>query len=128
MDNSPPVASPSQKPHFPGTLITYCIGFVLSLLLTIAAYVSVTQDVLARPMLVAVIIGLAIVQLLVQFVFFLHLGREQKPRYNLLAFWFMILIVGIVVGGSLWIMDNLDYRMMGDDMEHYMLEEEGISR
>ena len=45
-----------------------------------------------------------------------------------MAFLFMMLIVVIVVIGSLWIMTNLDYNMMPDEVETYILEEEGFTR
>jgi cytochrome o ubiquinol oxidase operon protein cyoD len=105
------------------TLLTYITGFVLSLMLTVAAYLSVANHVSAGWTAVGVIAGLAVVQLLVQLVFFLHLGRESKPRLNLVVFLFMLLVVGIVVTGSLWIMHNLNYNMMPQDMDHYMLQQ-----
>ena len=54
----------------------------------------------------------AVMQLLIQLIFFLHLNSESKPRWNLTVFLFIILIVGILVIGTLWIMYNLDYNMM----------------
>ena len=47
----------------------------------------------------------------VQLVFFLHLDEESGPRYKLAAFGFMALILLIVVVGSLWIMQHLNYNM-----------------
>lgn len=105
------------------SLATYVVGFILSLLLTLAAYFSVTTKAVTGDGLVAIIVGLAIAQLLVQLVFFLHLGRESRPRLNLTMFAFMLLVVGIVVIGSLWIMHNLDYNMMPKDMEEHLLLE-----
>jgi len=46
-------------------------------------------------------------------IFFLHLGIESKPRWNLLVFYFMVVVLAILLYGSFWIMSNLDYRMMG---------------
>jgi heme/copper-type cytochrome/quinol oxidase subunit 4 len=46
---------------------------------------------------------------MVQLFFFLHIGRESKPRLNAAAFLFATLVVTILVAGSLWIMDNLNY-------------------
>jgi cytochrome o ubiquinol oxidase operon protein cyoD len=99
---------------------------VLSIALTMAAYLSVVNDILTGKTLIMVIVGLAVAQLLVQLLFFLHLGNEAKPRWNLVIFLFMVLVLSIVVGGSLWIMNNLDYNMMPHEMHEYMLEEEGI--
>lgn len=110
----------------PGSLTTYAAGFVLSIMLTLAAYFAVENELVPESFLITFVVGLAVVQLLVQLLFFLHLGRETKPRWNLVIFLFMVLVVGILVAGSLWIMYNLDYNMMPADMDTYMLEEEGI--
>ncbi len=107
-----------------GSLVSYTIGFALSILFTLAAYYVVVHNIFARRGAVAIIVGLAVAQLLVQLIFFLHLGKESKPRWNLMVFYFMLLVVGIVVVGSLWIMDNLDYNMTsGKDMDQKMQHE-----
>ncbi len=98
----------------------YIAGFVLSLLLTALAYLVVVKEVVASDLVIPVIAALAVVQLIVQLIFFLHLGGEAKPRWNLMAFLFMILVVVIIVVGSIWIMANLDYNMMSQDMDAYM--------
>jgi len=91
----------------------YIIGFGLSIFLTFLAFGLVGEHVQtghlfpSHTVLIPVLIGLAIAQLLVQLVFFLHLGQESKPRWNLVAFCFALLIVIILVGGTLWIMRNL---------------------
>jgi len=95
------------------TLTKYTIGFVCSALLTLVAYILVVGGIRMSSMALIGILGaLALVQAAVQLVFFLHLGDEIRPRYKLLAFWFMMLTLVIVVVGSLWIMDNLNYNMM----------------
>jgi cytochrome o ubiquinol oxidase operon protein cyoD len=112
-----------------GSFITYTLGFVLSVALTLAAYFTFTNRSLPEPMLVAVIVGLAIAQLLVQLIFFLHLGKESRPRWNLQVFMFMLLVLIIVVFGSLWIMNNLDYNMMSPrETDTYIMQDEGITR
>lgn len=105
------------------TLWSYMLGFVFSLLLTLAAYVSVVNHESVGTLTVGIIVGLAAVQLMVQLLFFMHLGRESRPRFNLVVFLFMVLVVGIVVGGSLWIMHHLDYNMMPEDMDHQMIQQ-----
>ena len=59
--------------------------------------------------LLFLLLSLAAIQLFVQAIFFLHLGKESKPRWNQQLFAFMLATVIIIVGGSLWIMANLDY-------------------
>lgn len=105
--------------------IFYIIGFVLSVVLTLAAYLAVTEEWLEGAALVGLIVGLATVQFIVQVVFFLHLGDEAKPRWKLSAFLFTLLVLVIIVGGSLWIMANLNYNMMmtPEQMDEYMLKE-----
>ena len=43
---------------------------------------------------------------------YLHLGLESKPRWNLMMFLFMVLLIFVLVGGSMWIMYNLNYNVM----------------
>lgn len=112
-----------------GSLKTYTIGFVLSLILTISAYVLVAHTSFTKPLLVTIVVVLAIIQLIVQLIFFLHMASESKPRWNLAVFGFMLMVVFIIVFGSLWIMYNLDYNHAGHN--HYqtpqqIIQDEGV--
>ncbi len=108
---------------------SYIIGFSLALLLTLTAYFTVVNNFLDGGILVAAIMLLAFLQLFVQASFFLHLWQEKNPRWNLLVFLSTFSIIVLVVIGSLWIMNNLDYR---HDNTHEgvqkILEKEGFSR
>lgn len=111
----------------------YIIGFVSSIVLTVIAFGAVGlhtathHTIPPRDAIVPILLGLAVTQLFVQIIFFLHLGKESKPRLNLMAFLFMILVVVIVVLGSLWIMQNLDYNMQhGQNIEQDIIKDEGI--
>lgn len=119
-----------KNPHNPdaahGSIITYSVGFILSVMLTAEAFLAVSKRIFAGGQLVAFVTALAVAQLLVQLIFFLHLGRESKPRWNLTVFLFMLLVLGIVVIGSLWIMHNLNYNMMPHEVDQYIHQEEGI--
>ena len=95
-----------------GVLKVYALGFFLSLLLTFASFWTVSMQLLPRSILIPLLIGMALIQAAVQLVCFLHLGRGAKPDWNLTVFLFMLLVLIIIVGGSLWIMYNLNYRMM----------------
>lgn len=94
------------------TTKNYLIGYILSVLLTLLAYNVVVGHMLAGLVLLLVIAALAVLQLGVQLVYFLHLPDELKPRYKLLSFGFMATILLIIVVGSLWIMHHLNYNMM----------------
>jgi cytochrome o ubiquinol oxidase operon protein cyoD len=110
-----------------GTPTSYTIGFGLSVALTLVAYLLVVNQKLSHRWLLATIVTLALVQFLVQVVFFLHLGTETKPRWKLLVFLSMVSIVAILVIGSIWIMDNLNYHMMSLHEEQiYMHDHEGL--
>lgn len=110
-----------------GTFATYLAGFTLSVALTLVAYfLVVNQSFSSRDILIGVIIGLAVVQFIVQLVFFLHLGREQRPRFNLVVFSFMLMVLFILVLGTLWIMTHLDYHMAApEEIEQQIIEDEG---
>lgn len=93
------------------TIARYAIGYILSLILTLTAYNLVVFRS-ASTWLVAGLLVMAVAQMIVQLVFFLHLGDEAKPRYKVISFLFMSGILVIIVVGSIWIMNNLDYNMM----------------
>lgn len=92
-----------------GTARSYTAGFALSLILTLAAYLIVSNNVFSGWALVYALTALAVTQLAAQLIFFLHLGRESRPRWNLTVMLFALMVVFIVVFGSLWIMKNLQY-------------------
>lgn len=93
-------------------LLRYSIGFVTSLVLTLGAYILASGQIVSGIELIIVLGGLALVQMLVQLVFFLHLADETRPRFRLVSFGFMTIILVIVVAGSLWIMYHLNRNMM----------------
>ena len=102
----------TQEEREHGSLKSYLIGFTLSLLLTLAAYFAVVKQIAAGSVLILILLGLGLIQTVVQLIVFLHLGGESKPRWNLATFLFMGLVLVIFVFGSMWIMYNLNYRMM----------------
>jgi len=110
-----------------GTFITYAVGYTLSLVLTGTAFLVVATKAFDARGLILAIVSLAVAQLFVQLLFFLHLGRETKPRWKLIVFMFMLMVLAILVVGSLWIMQNLNYRMMPPhDLDQHIQQDEGI--
>jgi cytochrome o ubiquinol oxidase subunit IV len=93
-----------------GGLQSYVTGAVLALALTLAPFAMAMSGV-SGASAVAAIFGLAVIQIVVHVVFFLHLGRSDQ-RWNLMAFVFTALIVVILVGGSYWVMYHLNDNMM----------------
>lgn len=94
---------------------SYVTGFILSLIFTLSAYMLVEihanshRLTFAPQFLIPAIVVLALIQLVVQLVFFLHLNKESNPRWNLTVLLFAIMVVGILVFGSLWIMENINH-------------------
>jgi len=109
-----------------GNLGSYLTGFVLSVFFTILAFSLVLENLLTGNILVLVLIALALAQAWVQLVFFLHLGR--KSPWNLVIFVSTASIILILVVGSLWIMNHLNYNMTPQDMNAYIIKSEGIQK
>ncbi len=105
----------------------YTTGFILSVALTLLAYSLTVHHVLAGNALILVLASLAMIQLAVQLLFFLHLSQESRPRWRLLIFAFMVMVVAILVFGSVWIMNNLNYNQMSPKaLKTYMQVNEGL--
>lgn len=93
-----------QHEHSHGSLKSYVIGFVLSIVFTIIPLVAVLNDMFNRTTTIVVVLVTAVLQLLVQLLFFMHIREEEKPRYNLISLIFAICILVTIVIGSIWIM------------------------
>jgi cytochrome o ubiquinol oxidase operon protein cyoD len=95
-------AHESHESH--GSLKAYVIGFILSIVLTIIPIALVLNHALERKPLIAVIVGFAVVQFLVQLFFFMHIREGEKPRFNAMALVLGMVITLTIVAGSMWIM------------------------
>lgn len=101
-----------MKKEWHGSLKAYVIGFFASLLLTTGSFLLVITNIVTGKHLAYALVALALVQAVVQLLFFLHVGQEAKPRWETIIFSFMFLILVIIAAGSLWVMDDLDERTM----------------
>jgi len=95
-----------------GSLQSYLTGFVLSLILTAIPFALVLNGTLSSSAILAGIFSAGIVQILVHLHYFLHLDTSSAARWNVLAMIFTVLIMVLFVGGTLWFMSSLNYRMM----------------
>jgi cytochrome o ubiquinol oxidase subunit IV len=93
----------------------YAIGLVLSVLLTVASFYVLGTKLIWQPAIPIALVALAVAQIGVHLVFFLHITTAPDNTNNVLALAFGILIVALIVAGSLWIMDHLNDRMMPMD-------------
>ena len=95
-----------------GSLKSYLTGFILSLILTAIPFALVMKGAWSVSATLAVILIAGVAQILAHLHYFLHLDTSSAERWNVLALIFTILIMILFVGGSLWIMYDLNYRMM----------------
>lgn len=100
-----------------GTYKSYLIGFIASLVLTSISFLLILTKYFDTTTTIFTVVGLALVQAIFQIRYFLHLGSEPKPRWESAAFYFMVLILLIIVLGTLWIMYDLNMRMMPEGMK-----------
>jgi len=91
---------------------TYTAGLGFAVLLTIMSFVVAQTNLLWEPGVAMGLIVLAIAQIGVHLVFFLHLGSGSDNTNNILALAFGVLIVFLVITGSIWIIANLNANMM----------------
>ena len=94
-----------------GTVKSYIIGFVLSLLLTFGSFGLVMSGALSHTITIIGVVALCVLQLLVQLVYFLHMGASKSARDNLPTFVFTVMIIAIIVGGSAWVLYNMNVNM-----------------
>jgi cytochrome o ubiquinol oxidase operon protein cyoD len=92
--------------------LSYTTGFMLAVLLTIASFVVAQTNLLWPPGISVGLVVLAIAQIGVHLVFFLHIGTGSDNTNNIVALAFGLLIVFLVIGGSTLIMANLNANMM----------------
>lgn len=90
----------------------YLTGFVLALILTAIPFAVVWAGLLPAGGAISVIVVAALIQVFVHLHYFLHLNLRTTPRENLLALAFAVVLIFIMVGGSLFIMFDLHFRMM----------------
>jgi cytochrome o ubiquinol oxidase subunit IV len=93
-------------------VLFYTVGLGFALALTIASFVVSQTSLLWGPGIPVGLAVLAIAQMGVHLVFFLHMGSGPDHTNNVLALAFGVLIVFLVITGSVWIMANLDANMM----------------
>jgi cytochrome o ubiquinol oxidase operon protein cyoD len=88
------------------------MGLGFSIVLTVAAFVLAGSHLIYAPAIPVALLVLAIAQMGVHLVFFLHITTGPDNTNNVLALAFGILVVFLIVIGSIWIMDHLAGNMM----------------
>lgn len=93
----------------------YLVGLLLAIALTATSFFIAGTDLVWAPSIPVALVVLAIAQMGVHLVFFLHITTGPDNTNNVMALAFGVLIVILVIGGSLWIMANLNHNMMPMD-------------
>ncbi|MET4634322.1 MULTISPECIES: cytochrome o ubiquinol oxidase subunit IV [Kaistia] len=101
-------------------VLGYLVGFVLAVILTAMSFYVASSDLLWGPGIAMGLVVLAIAQMGVHLVFFLHITTSPDSTNNVLALAFGVFIVFLVLAGSLWIMANLNHNLMPDQMMEQM--------
>ncbi len=100
---------------FAQRILGYLTGLGLAILLTATSFFVAGTDLVWQPSIPVALVVLAIAQMGVHLVFFLHITTGPDNTNNVLALAFGVLIVILLMGGSLWIMANLNHNMMPMD-------------
>ena len=101
---------------------SYLIGLALAVGLTIASFWAAHTDLIYAPGFAPALVTLAIAQMGIHLVFFLHITTAPDNTNNVLALAFGVVIVCFVVFGSLWIMGHFNHMPMPMDQVMRMQE------
>ena len=110
--------APGDEPGLAGApiessgLFIYTTGLILAVLLTATSFWVANTSLLWGPGVAMGLVVLAIAQMGVHLVFFLHITTGPDNTNNVLALAFGLLIVFLVIAGSVWIMNDLNHNMM----------------
>jgi cytochrome o ubiquinol oxidase subunit IV len=113
-DRAPGDTSPLSQVQgrAPSGLLIYTLGLFLAVILTATSFWAANTSLLWAPGVPLGLAVLAIAQIGVHLVFFLHITTGPDNTNNVLALAFGMLIVTLVIAGSLWIMTNLNGNML----------------
>ena len=95
-----------------GGLTGYLVGLALAAGLTVVSFVVAGTDLVWQPSIPVALCVLAVAQMGVHLVFFLHITSGPDSTNNVMALAFGVMIVVLLIGGSLWIMSHLNHNMM----------------
>jgi cytochrome o ubiquinol oxidase operon protein cyoD len=115
-EDRPRGAAPDIEAHsLRGEVGGYVTGFVLAIVLTIASFWVTGTNLIYGPALAVALLVLAVAQMGIHLVFFLHITTDPDNTNNVLALAFGVLIVCLVVFGSIWVMIHMNQNMMPMD-------------
>jgi len=116
--DQPPGAPPDAEAHTLRREVSgYVTGLALAAVLTIASFWVTQTSFIYGPALAVALLVLAVAQMGIHLVFFLHITTDPDNTNNVLALAFGVLIVCLVVFGSIWVMTHMNQNMMPMPME-----------
>lgn len=98
--------------HSEANLKAYSIGFILSIILTAIPFGLVLYGHMPVDYTVSALVIAAAAQIMVHLYYFLHLNASSAARWNVLALMLAVLIMALIIGGTIWIMYHVHYRLM----------------
>ncbi len=90
----------------------YLLGLALAILLTVASFWAAQTNLIYRPGVPIALVVLAVAQMGIHLVFFLHITTAPDNTNNVLALAFGVLIVFVLVFGTVWVMAHMNHNMM----------------
>lgn len=122
MSDAAPAGATPAAPTAPGSthtpersvrvqILGYAVGLVLAIILTSISFYLVRSDLIWKPGIPMGLVVLAVAQMGVHLVFFLHLNTGPDSANTVLALAFGLLITFLIIAGSLFIMSNLNHMM-----------------
>ncbi|HEX3348394.1 MAG TPA: cytochrome o ubiquinol oxidase subunit IV [Acetobacteraceae bacterium] len=96
-------------------ILGYALGLAFAIILTLVSFFIANTQLIWQPSIPVALAVLAIAQIGVHLVFFLHITTSPDNANNVLALAFGVLIVFLIVVGSVWIMGHMNDRMMPMD-------------
>jgi cytochrome o ubiquinol oxidase subunit IV len=117
-EDRPPGAAPDIEAHpLRREVGGYITGFALAIALTVASFWVTRTDLIYGPALAVALLVLAVAQMGIHLVYFLHITTDPDNTNNVMALAFGVLIVCLVVFGSIWVMIHMNQNMMPMPME-----------
>jgi cytochrome o ubiquinol oxidase operon protein cyoD len=104
-------AAPGVHVQTHGSKQSYLIGLAYAVVLTLASFWAASTNLIYAPGVPILLGVLAIAQMGVHLVFFLHISSAADQTNNFLALAFGTFVVCLIVFGSLIIMGNLNHMM-----------------
>lgn len=112
MSHASSSASHDEHGESHGSFGSYLVGFVIAVVLTAAAFAAVMMHAMSPGVTIGVISALAVVQIFVHVIYFLHMNGSSAQAWNRICFFFAIGCCLIIVFGVLFVMHDTSMNMM----------------